>query len=136
MDETRREKLLAQLKTWLPQPAELDEGLYNAILDASLGRTIDSTLNFLNYRCCDVLPTRLESLIVAMCVQMVKSNGFLNVGQDNAAGGAVTALTEGDTSISFADPSQVYAAIQTSNPVTSDYVGELYNFRKLPHDIF
>ena len=132
MDETRREKLLAQLKTWLPQPVELDEGLYNAILDASLGRTIDSTLNFLNYRCCDVLPTRLESLIVAMCVQMIKSNNFLSVGQNPAGGGTVASFSEGETSISFVNPSEVYTAIQASNPVTSDFLGELYNFRKLP----
>ena len=132
MDETRREKLLAQLKTWLPQPVKLDEGLYNAILDASLGRTIDSTLNFLNYRCCDVLPTRLESLIVAMCVQMIKSNNFLSVGQNPAGGGTVASLSEGETSISFVNPSEVYTAIQASNPVTSDFLGELYNFRKLP----
>ena len=132
MDETRREKLLAQLKTWLPQPVKLDEGLYNAILDASLGRTIDSTLNFLNYRCCDVLPTRLESLIVAMCVQMIKSNNFLSVGHNPAGGGTVASLSEGETSISFVNPSEVYTAIQASNPVTSDFLGELYNFRKLP----
>ena len=134
MDETRREKLLAQLKKWLPQPAELDEELYNAILDASLGRTIDSTLNFLNYRCCDVLPTRLESLIVAMCVQMIKSNNFLSVGQHGApaGGGTVASLSEGETSISFVNPSEVYTAIQATNPVTSDFLGELYNFRKLP----
>ena len=131
MDETRREKLLAQLKTWLPQPVKLDEGLYNAILDASLGRTIDSTLNFLNYRC-DVLPTRLESLIVAMCVQMIKSNNFLSVGHNPAGGGTVASLSEGETSISFVNPSEVYTAIQASNPVTSDFLGELYNFRKLP----
>ena len=135
MDNKQRERLLDQVKMWLPQPEQLDETVYNTLVGAALDRTIDSTLNFLNY-VCEPLPNRLESLVVAMCVQMVKSNGFLNVGQDNAAGGAVTALTEGDTSISFADPSQVYAAIQTSNPVTSDYVGELYNFRKLPHDIF
>lgn len=135
MDDKQRERLLDQVKIFLPQPEQLDETVYNTLVGAALDRTIDSTLNFLNY-VCEPLPNRLESLVVAMCVQMVKSNGFLNVGQDNAAGGAVTALTEGDTSISFASPSQVYAAIQTSNPVTSDYVGELYNFRKLPHDIF
>lgn len=134
MDEQRRETLLEKLKVWLPNTAGLDEAVYNELLTAALGRTIDSTLNFLNYTSVDVLPQRLDSLVVAMCVQFIKSNGFLSVNQDSAGGGVVTSLTEGDTSISFANPSQVYAAIQASNPITSDYLGELYNFRKLPND--
>lgn len=124
--------MLIQVKLWLPNNGQLDEELYTQLLKAALDRTIDSTLNFLNFHCDDVVPRRLESLIVAMCVQMIKSNNLLNVSDDNGGGGVVSSLTEGDTSISFVNPSEAYAAIQTANPVTSNFLAELYNYRKLP----
>lgn len=132
MDQERRDKMLIQVKLWLPNNGQLDEELYTQLLKAALDRTIDSTLNFLNFHCDDVVPRRLESLIVAMCVQMIKSNNLLNVSDDNGGGGVVSSLTEGDTSISFVNPSEAYAAIQTANPVTSNFLAELYNYRKLP----
>lgn len=132
MDQERRDKMLIQVKLWLPNNGQLDEELYTKLLKAALDRTIDSTLNFLNFHCDDVVPRRLESLIVAMCVQMIKSNNLLNVSDDNGGGGVVSSLTEGDTSISFVNPSEAYAAIQTANPVTSNFLAELYNYRKLP----
>ena len=132
MNQERRDKMLIQVKLWLPNNGQLDEELYTQLLKAALDRTIDSTLNFLNFHCDDVVPRRLESLIVAMCVQMIKSNNLLNVSNDNGGGGVVSSLTEGDTSISFVNPSEAYAAIQTANPVTSNFLAELYNYRKLP----
>ena len=132
MNQERRDKMLIQVKLWLPNNGQLDEELYTQLLKAALDRTIDSTLNFLNFHCDDVVPRRLESLIVAMCVQMIKSNNLLNVSDDNGGGGVVSSLTEGDTSISFVNPSEAYAAIQTANPVTSNFLAELYNYRKLP----
>lgn len=132
MDQERRDKMLIQVKLWLPNNGQLDEELYTKLLKAALDRTIDSTLNFLNFHCDDVVPRRLESLIVAMCVQMIKSNNLLNVSDYNGGGGVVSSLTEGDTSISFVNPSEAYAAIQTANPVTSNFLAELYNYRKLP----
>lgn len=132
MDETQHDRLLTQLKTWAPKPTELDGDLYDALVDAALARTLDATLNFLNYEDGEDLPPRLESLVVAMCTQLIKTNNVLQVGHDEDGGKVVSSLTEGDTSISFVDPSAAYAAIQAANPITIDYLGELYNFRKLP----
>lgn len=126
------DELLEQVHVWLSKPDGLDEEVYENILDLALKRVIQSVRNYLNLIEDDKLPYQLNYTVVAMTAQLIDSYGWLSQDEAGQAGSGVQSLTEGDTSITFKSASEIYAALQSANPVTSAYISELNNFRKLP----
>ena len=96
----------------------------NDLIDFSLDRVIKSVANFTNIPV-DELPPEIDSTITAMCLQLIQTH-------DWTSKDVVNSISEGDVSVNFGSPAEIYAQVQKLNPVTDDFISDLIHFRRLP----
>ena len=96
----------------------------NNLIDFSLDRVIQSVANFTNIPVGE-LPPEIDSTITAMCLQLIQTHEWTN-------NDAVNSISEGDVSVNFGSPAELYAQVQKLNPVTDDFISDLIHFRRLP----
>ena len=96
----------------------------NDLIDFSLDRVIQSVANFTNIPV-DELPPEIDSTITAMCLQLIQTHEWIN-------NEVVNSISEGDVSVNFGSPAELYAQVQKLNPVTDDFISDLIHFRRLP----
>jgi len=96
----------------------------NDLIDFSVDRVIQSVANFTNIPV-DELPSEIDSTITAMCLQLIQTHEWTN-------NDAVNSISEGDVSVNFGSPTEIYAQVQKLNPVTDDFISDLIHFRRLP----
>ena len=96
----------------------------NDLIDFSLDRVIKSVANFTNIPV-DELPPEIDSTITAMCLQLIQTH-------DWTSKDVVNSISEGDVSVNFGSPAEIYAQVQKLNPVTDDFINDLIHFRRLP----
>ena len=96
----------------------------NDLIDFSVDRVIQSVANFTNIPV-DELPSEIDSTITAMCLQLIQTHEWTN-------NDAVNSISEGDVSVNFGSPAELYAQVQKLNPVTDDFISDLIHFRRLP----
>ena len=96
----------------------------NDLIDFSLDRVIQSVANFTNIPVED-LPPEIDSTITAMCLQLIQTH-------DWTSKDVVNSISEGDVSVNFGSPAEIYAQVQKLNPVTDDFISDLIHFRRLP----
>ena len=96
----------------------------NDLIDFSLDRVIQSVANFTNIPVGE-LPPEIDSTITAMCLQLIQTHEWTN-------NDAVNSISEGDVSVNFGSPAELYAQVQKLNPVTDDFISDLIHFRRLP----
>ena len=75
------------------------------------------------------LPEELDPTIVALCQQAIETHGYLTPQSDQTNG--VASLSEGDTSVTFKSPAQVYAELAAVNTITDSFIATLNGFRKV-----
>lgn len=98
----------------------------NDLIDFSLDRVIQSVANFTNISI-DELPPEIDSTITAMCLQLIQTHSWTSSNSD-----VVNSINEGDVSVSFGSPAEIYAQVQKLNPITDDFISDLIHFRRLP----
>ena len=96
----------------------------NDLIDFSVDRVIQSVANFTNIPV-DELPPEIDSTITAMCLQLIQTHEWT----DNEV---VNSISEGDVSVNFGSPAELYAQVQKLNPITDDFISDLIHFRRLP----
>ena len=96
----------------------------NDLIDFSLDRVIQSVANFTNIPVGE-LPPEIDSTITAMCLQLIQTHSWT----DNDT---VNSISEGDVSVNYGSPAEIYAQVQKLNPVTDDFISDLIHFRRLP----
>ena len=96
----------------------------NDLIDFSLDRVIQSVANFTNIPV-NELPPEIDSTITAMCLQLIQTH-------DWTSKDVVNSISEGDVSVNFGSPAEIYAQVQKLNPVTDDFISDLIHFRRLP----
>ena len=96
----------------------------NDLIDFSLNRVIQAVANFTNIPVED-LPPEIDSTITAMCLQLIQTHDWTSKDVDNS-------ISEGDVSVNFGSPAEIYAQVQKLNPVTDDFISDLIHFRRLP----
>lgn len=96
----------------------------NDLIDFSLNRVIQAVANFTNIPVED-LPPEIDSTITAMCLQLIQTH-------DWTSKDVVNSISEGDVSVNFGSPAEIYAQVQKLNPVTDDFISDLIHFRRLP----
>ena len=94
------------------------------LIDFSVNRVIQSVANFTNIPVGE-LPPEIDSTITAMCLQLIQTHEWTN-------NDAVNSISEGDVSVNFGSPAEIYAQVQKLNPVTDDFISDLIHFRRLP----
>lgn len=122
----RRPVLLAKLKLLTPNTAGNEN--YDAVMDYVLDKTIMDVANYCHVDSVE-LPEQLDSTIVAMCLQFIDTHQLL-VPIDEQTGD-VDSISEGDTSVKFKSPSQVYSELQAINTISDNYVMQLNAFRRV-----
>lgn len=122
----RRPVLLAKLKLLTPNTAGNKN--YDAVMEYVLDKTLSDVANYCHIDLTD-LPEQLDGTIVAMCLQFVDTHQLL-VPIDEQTGD-VESISEGDTSVKFKSPSQVYSELQAVNMISDNYVMQLNSFRRV-----
>ena len=96
----------------------------NDLIDFSVDRVIQSVANFTNIPVGE-LPPEIDSTITAMCLQLIQTHSW-------TSSDVVNSINEGDVSVNFGSPAEIYAQVQKLNPVTDDFISDLIHFRRLP----
>jgi len=118
MDDERKKEIKYKVAQLLGDKAN------NDLIDFSVDRVIQSVANFTNIPV-DELPPEIDSTITAMCLQLIQTHEW--TGND-----VVNSISEGDVSVNFGSPAEIYAQVQKLNPVTDDFISDLIHFRRLP----
>ncbi len=118
MNEERKKEIKDKVAQLLGDKANSD------LIDYSVDRVIKSVANFTNIPVSE-LPPEIDSTITAMCLQLVQTH-------DWTSNDVVNSISEGDVSVNFGSPAELYAQVQNLNPVTDDFISDLIHFRRLP----
>ena len=118
MNEERKKEIKDKVTKLLGDKANDD------LIDFSVERVIQSVANFTNIPV-DELPPEIDSTITAMCLQLIQTHEWTN-------NDAVNSISEGDVSVNFGSPAEIYAQVQKLNPITDDFINDLIHFRRLP----
>lgn len=121
-----KEYIISKVKLLIPNSDEYPD--YDEIIGFTVDKIMNDVANYCNISL-DELPHELTTVVVNMTLQALKTNEFLYE-KDNSA--TIQSLNEGDTSVTFRPVSDVYAALQSLNPITENYTNILNNFRRLP----
>lgn len=101
---------------------------YDSVLEFTLEKVISDVSIYTNIPILE-LPEELEPTILGLTVQTIDTHQWL-VPKDQQVEN-IQSLSEGDTSVSFRSPSDIYSALQAINTITDNYVLLLNNFRRL-----
>ena len=104
----------------------LGDKVNNDLIDFSLDKVIQSVANFTNIPVGE-LPPEIDSTITAMSLQLIQTHSWTGSSSD-----VVNSISEGDVSVNFGSPAEIYAQVQKLNPVTDDFISDLIHFRRLP----
>lgn len=126
MDYPAYEDTLA--KVWLLLPNSDSNPNYEVIVKFTLEKAINDVANYCNTPI-DELPEELSSTIVSLTVQLLETHGWLNSQRDNSN---VESISEGDVSVTFKQPSEIYKDLLTVNTISDDYHAILNHYRRLP----
>ncbi|MDF7683408.1 hypothetical protein PT287_07825 [Lactobacillus sp. ESL0679] len=115
-------------KTKLLLPNSDNNPSYDSTVDFTIEKAVNDVSTYCNTPI-DELPAELCSTIVSLAVQLLDTHGWLNSQQDDSNVGSIT---EGDVSVTFKQPSEVYKDLQVVNAISDDYRSILNRFRRLP----
>lgn len=118
MSDERKKKIKDKVTKLLGDKVNSD------LIDYSVDRVTQSVANFTNIPV-DELPPEIDSTITAMCLQLIQTH-------DWTSNDVVNSISEGDVSVNFESPAEIYAQVQKLNPVTDDFITDLIHFRRLP----
>lgn len=126
MNHPRNDELVETLKNLL---ANINENPnYDSIVDFVIKKTAQDVANYCNIPL-DELPSELDLTIVNMALQVINTHQLLEPLDSQT--GNIASLSEGDASVTFKSPAEVYQALQNVNVITDNYLAILNNFRKL-----
>ena len=117
MNDERKKEIKDKVTKLLGDKANSD------LIDFSVDRVIQSVANFTNIPV-DELPPEIDSTITAMCLQLIQTHEW-------TSNDVVNSISEGDVSVNFGSPAELYAQVQKLNPVTDDFISDLIHFRRL-----
>ena len=122
----RFEEVIKHLADFLPNTDNAPN--YDSVLEFTLEKVISDVSIYTNIPILE-LPEELEPTILGLAVQTIDTHQWL-VPKDQQVGN-IQSLSEGDTSVSFRSPSDIYSALQAINTSTDNYVLLLNIFRRL-----
>lgn len=122
----RFEEVKKHLADFLPNTDNAPN--YDSVLEFTLEKVISDVSIYTNIPILE-LPEELEPTILGLAVQTTDTHQWL-VPKDQQVEN-IQSLSEGDTSVSFRSPSDIYSALQAINTITDNYVLLLNNFRRL-----
>ena len=119
MNEERKEEIKNKVTKLIGDKTNTD------IVDFSIERVIQSVANYTNISV-EELPPEIDTTIIAMCVQLIRTHSWTSGNSD-----VVNSISEGDVSVNFGSPAEIYAKVQEINPITDDFYVDLNHFRRI-----
>lgn len=121
----RKDEITANLAVWLPASDNKD---YSSIVSLVVDKVVSDVSNYIHLDISEI-PEELDMTILSMCTQFINTHELLKSVEDRNDG--VTSLSEGDISVSFKTPADVYTTIQSVNTITDNFVAQLNSFRRV-----
>ena len=125
IDFPRKDNIIAKLAILVPDNGNKD---YSSIIDFVVDKVVSDVSNYIHIPI-DSIPEELDMTIVSMCAQVIDTHEFLVPVEDRNDG--VTSLSEGDVSVSFKTPAEVYSTLQSVNPITDNFIAQLNSLRRI-----
>lgn len=124
-DFPRKDRILADLAIWVSGD---DSESYSNVAKLVVDKVVNDVSNYIH---CEVseIPEALDMTIISMCTQFINTHELLTPIEDRNNG--VMSLSEGDVSVSFKTPADIYTTIQSANPITDNFLAQLNNFRRV-----
>jgi hypothetical protein len=128
------EELIEQLQLLNPMQKEESEVYmiwYNKILDFVLKKVITDIHLYTHIPNDEELPEVLEPTIVVMASNFITAYGLVD-DETTRADVEIKKVTEGDTSVEYADRTARLQQAMAASPLTSDFARILNSVRRLP----
>lgn len=125
----RKNELLNKLKVLQPITDAVDEPIYNMFMDVALDKIINDVSAFTNTPV-EELPAQLDSAMMLKLSAWITDTGVFKLADDRNSG-AVTSITEGDTSISYGSPQVAMSALSGMSFLDDDFRIQLIRYRRL-----
>lgn len=126
MKHPRENELSEKLKQLVPN--SLNNDGYELVIAFSLEKTVNDVANYTHIPIPE-LPEELDTTIVSMCYQLMFTHELLS--PNDQGGGDVSSIKEGDTTVSFKTPGEIFATLQTVNSVSDNFIAQLNSFRRV-----
>lgn len=124
----RKTEVLARAKVFYPKPDDQDLAQYNAVMDLILDKVINDVCNYTHIPITE-LPPELDLVLIGMMGTIINERALLAPIGTN--GKAMASVSEGDTSITFRDPSAVISTLASVDTVNNNYRAQLNSFRRV-----
>jgi hypothetical protein len=121
----RKEKITTKLAVLVPNNGDKN---YSSVIDFVVDKVVSDISNYIHISI-DSIPEELDMTILSMCTQFINTHELLTSVEDRNDG--VTSLSEGDVSVSFKTPADIYTTIQSVNTITDNFVTQLNSFRRI-----
>lgn len=121
----RKNKIITKLAILVPDNGNED---YSSIIDFVVDKVVSDVSNYIHFSI-DSIPEELDMTVVSMCMQLLDTHELLKSVDDRNDG--VSSLSEGDISVSFKTPAEVYSTLQSVNSITDNFVAQLNSFRRV-----
>ncbi|WP_119325702.1 hypothetical protein [Companilactobacillus musae] len=121
----RKENITTKLAVLVPDNGNKN---YSSVIDFVVDKVVSDISNYIHISI-DLMPEELDMTIISMCVQVIDTHELLTPIEDRNDG--VTSLSEGDISVSFKTPADVYSTLQSVNPITDNFISQLNGFRRV-----
>lgn len=124
----RKDEVLTRSKVFYPKPDSQDQDQYDAVMDLILDKVISDVCNYTHIPI-NELPPELDLVLIGMMGAIINERALLAPIASNDK--ATVSVSEGDTSITFRDPSAVISTLASVNTVNNDYRAQLNSFRRV-----
>lgn len=122
--------LTSNLKTLNPIHPGYEEGVYNLLLNMVADKVIYDAAAYMN-RMAEDIPEALDSTILLKASSWLSDSGVLKTVDEQSAGGPVSSISEGDTSVSFAVTADPISALSGANFLDDGFKHTLRRYRKV-----
>jgi hypothetical protein len=130
MTYPRLDTLRSNLKTLNPMHPGYEEGVYNLLIAMVADKVINDAAAFMN-RDVEEIPEALDSTILLKAASWLSDSGVLKTVDEQSAGGPVSSIAEGDTTVSFAVTADPITALNGANFLDDDFKRTLRRYRKV-----
>lgn len=124
----RKDEVLTRSKVFYPKPDGQDQAQYNAVMDLILDKVINDVCNYTHIPITE-LPPELDLVLIGMMGTVINERTLLAPIGTN--GKEMASVSEGDTSITFRDPSAVISTLASVDTVNNNYRAQLNSFRRV-----
>jgi hypothetical protein len=124
----RKVEVLARAKIFYPKPDDQDSAQYNAVMDLILDKVINDVCNY-THILINELPPELDLVLIGMMGTVINEHALLAPLASNDK--TMASVSEGDTSITFRDPSAVISTLASVDTVNNNYRAQLNSFRRV-----